>query len=232
VIALRLYLLRHGEVAQAEGGRWIFYGHHDLPLSPKGQGQARDQAKRLENTVLCGIYCSDLERTRYTAELLSAARGGEPEVVELPALREMHLGVLEGVERDEALARYPEIASRSYEDMLDFRVPGGGESVRDVAERSIACLEELVSKHAAAPQMEGDPKKEPTPTIVVVAHNTINRVVLARAAGVGPEGYARFRQMAGAMNRIEIRPWKRGESPWSRAAIVYANLYPSPPRTG
>jgi alpha-ribazole phosphatase/probable phosphoglycerate mutase len=232
VIALRLYLLRHGEVAQAEGGRWIFYGHHDLPLSERGREQARDQAKRLENVVLSGIYCSDLQRTRYTAELLSAARGGKPEVVELPALREMHLGVLEGVERDEARARYPEIAGRSYEDMLDFRVPGGGESVRDVAERSIACLEELVSKHVAASPRGEDPPDDRPPTIAVVAHNTINRVVLARAAGVGPEAYGRFRQMAGAMNRIEIRPWKEGESPWDRAVVVYANLYPSPLRTG
>jgi alpha-ribazole phosphatase/probable phosphoglycerate mutase len=232
VIALRLYLLRHGEVAQAEGGRWIFYGHHDLPLSDRGREQARAQAKRLEKAVLAGIYCSDLQRTRYSAELFAAARGGKPEVIELTALREMHLGVLEGVERDVALERYPDIASRSYEDMLDFRVPGGGESVRDVAARSVACIEGLVSKHAAVSPAGGDPDDQPTPNIIVVAHNTINRVVLARVVGVGPEGYRRFRQMSGALNRIEFQPWNPGESPWSRAAIVYANLNPSPLRTG
>jgi broad specificity phosphatase PhoE len=134
----------------------------------------------------------------------------------------MHLGVLEGLLVSDARARYPELAARRYEDMLDSRMPGGGESVRDVAARVLPCIEDITRRHLVAAERSGEAS-----SIAVVAHNTVNRLLLARAVGLGPEAFMRFRQCHAAINRIDIRAPTSERDPWSDAAIVYANADPS-----
>lgn len=209
---LRIYLLRHGEPDLKDG----FYGHEDVPLSPLGRTQAAAQAQALAGRPLRAIYCSDLCRASAGAELLAAAVGGPAPVV-LPALREMHLGVLERVRFVDARTSHPELASRRYQDMLEFRMPGGGESVQDVAVRLLPCLFTLIARHVA----EAD-----TPEIAIVAHNTVHRVLLACAAGLGPAGYFRFEQALGAISRIDIgAPWSH-EDPWLTARVGFSNWVP------
>ncbi len=216
---LRLYVLRHGEPERRD----LFYGHHDLGLSPRGLAQARAQAERLGRVPLVAIYTSDLERARVGASLV-AEQTGAPIHVD-PALREMSLGALEGVPHAEALERYPEWATRSYMDMLDTRMPGGGESVRDLSERVLTCTERLVRAHA------GPAERDRWPVALIYAHNTVARVLLAQAAGAGPAGYTRFMQRYGAINRLELPldAGNRDQAPairWERASIGYCNRDP------
>lgn len=218
MIALQLYLLRHGEPDLRD----CFYGHEDVELSPRGIAQATAQARALADQPLQAIYCSDLRRTGAGAALLAAAAAGPPPVA-LPALREMHLGVLERVRFADAKLRHPELMTRRYEDMLEFRMPGGGESVQDVAARTLPCVAGLIARHART-----DPG-EPLPAIALVAHNTVNRILLACAAGLGPTGYIRFEQAFGAINRIDLlAPWSH-QAPWDNARLALANWVPSSP---
>lgn len=213
---LRLYVVRHGEPARRD----IFYGFHDVELSARGQAQARAHADQLGEIPFAAIYASDLSRARQGAQLV-ADRRSLPVRIETD-LREMSLGELEGMPRDEAVRRYPGYADRSYLDMLDTRMPGGGESVRDLAERVLRCTERIASAHAG-PITAGR-----WPTVLVYAHNTVARVLLAMAAGAGVAGYARFLQRYGAMNRIDVPARPGGESvlDWSRATIGYCNRDP------
>lgn len=217
--SVRLYLLRHGEPHQEPSGGWKFYGHHDIPLSDRGRAQARAQIELLRDVPIHAIYTSDLGRTRWAARCLSEDRDGA-RVIELPELREMHMGVLEGVTLDEAKIRHPELMSRRYEDMLDWRMPEGGESVRDVHARVVPCLEQLVAAHAGSAS-EDEPLR-----IAVFTHNTVNRVLLAHAAGAGPDAYVRFRQRYGAVNRVDLRLDGNAKAAWEEATIVFANLDP------
>lgn len=218
---LRLHVLRHGEPALRDS----FYGHEDVELSPLGRTQAAAQARALAERPLRGVYSSDLRRARDGAGLL-AAIAGRPAPVAYPALREMHLGVLERVSFREARERHPELAGRRYDDMLSFRMPGGGESVQDLADRVLPCVLELVALHLTS---EG-----PAAEIAVVAHNTVNRVLLACAAGLGPAGYMRFEQGLGAVSRIDFANEGPGgpgarwspEDPWRTARIGLANWQP------
>lgn len=199
-----LYVLRHGEPAD----RTLFYGQLDVGLSERGQGHVRSQAEFFASRAVGTIVSSDLTRCMTGADAIAARH-------ELPvrtdaALREMHLGVLEGVPMSEALERMPELAGRSYGDMLDFAFPQGGESVRDVAKRALPAVEAVVRDGFSN---EGD--------IVLYVHNTVARVVLAAASGLGPEGYVRFEQRYGAINRLRVE--SGDESPWARSAIVYCN---------
>jgi broad specificity phosphatase PhoE len=215
MIALQLYLLRHGEPELLDG----FYGHEDVALSPRGRAQAAAQAHALADLPLQAIYCSDLQRTCAGAALL-AAGSGRPPPVALPALREMHLGVLERVRFTDAKLQHPELVARRYEDMLDFRMPGGGESVQDVATRVLPCVTTLIARHARTGP-EGQ-----LPAIALVAHNTVNRILLACATGLGPTGYIRFDQSLGAINRVDLlAPWSH-LAPWATARLALANWVP------
>lgn len=219
--ALHLYLLRHGEPVASN----LFYGHADVLLSERGERQAAAAARALAHVPLAAIYASDLRRAALGARQLAEHGEGRPEPVLLPALREMHLGVLEELSFSDARARLPELAGRSYDDMLDYRMPGGGESVRDLAGRLLPCIDGLILRHARRSPARS-PAQSPTPAIAVVAHNTVNRVLLACAAGLGPAGYPRFEQSFGAISRIDIRDeWSAAEV-WSAARVGMANWAP------
>lgn len=218
---VRLYVLRHGEPAQRD----VFYGHYDMALSPRGLSQARAQAERLGDIPFVAIYSSDLQRAYRGAQLLAERRGLSVRVE--PGLREMGLGALEAMPYVEARERYPEWVGLSYRQMLDVRMPGGGESVRDLSVRVYASVERLAAEHAR-PATNGR-----WPPVLLYGHNTVARILLARAAGAGVRGYTRFIQRYGAINRIDL-PIDRADADgtpdhridWDAASIGYTNRDP------
>lgn len=218
---VRLYVLRHGEPARRD----LFYGHYDIGLSDRGLEQARAQAERLGEIPFVAIYSSDLQRAHQGAALVAERRGLAVRID--PELREMSLGALEAMPHAEARERYPQWAGRSYFDMLDARMPQGGESVRDLSERVLASVERVAAEHAAVAS-EGR-----WPPVLLYVHNTVARVVLAVAAGAGVAGYTRFEQRYGAINRVDVpvsRSGRAGELgnrvDWPRASIGYTNRDP------
>ena len=213
MICLQLYLLRHGEPALKDA----FYGHEDVLLSQLGQAHAAAQASALADTPLRAIYSSDLRRASDGAALLAVGTG-RPAPLALPALREMHLGVLERVRFVDAQTRYPELIAHGYPSMLRFRMPGGGESVEDVADRALPCVEALIARHLGAPGT--------SPAVAIVAHNTVNRILLARAAGLGPEAFIRFEQALGAISRIDFFAPCDAADPWAAARLGFSNWVP------
>lgn len=207
--AVRLYLLRHGEPERRD----LFYGHHDVALSEQGRAEAEAQADALAGSGIVAVYCSDLTRAHWGAQRVAARHGLTPTCD--AALREMHLGLLENVPYAEAFERFPEVAMRSYRDMLDFAMPEGGESVLDVAARVLPFVEQIAVRHADASR----------PGVVVYAHNTVTRLLLGHAAGLGPAGYGAFSQRYGAINRVDLTV-RQGVPQWDRATIAYANRDP------
>jgi broad specificity phosphatase PhoE len=182
----RLYLVRHGEVAVRE----THYGQLDVALSPRGREQAERVAACLGSLPIDAVYSSDLQRARIGAQLVGAQVGLEP--VEVPAFREMHLGLLEGVTHDESRENHPELFALTYRDLVDAPIPGGGETLREVAQRAGDALAELRARH------EGE-------TVVLVSHNSINRILLAEALGFPLEGMFDFKQSYACVNCIELK---------------------------
>ena len=199
-----VYVLRHGEPED----RTIFYGQKDVGLSERGRAQIEAQVEFFADRPLATIVSSDLSRCALGAEAI-AKRHGLPVTTEA-SLREMHLGVLEGVPIADAVSSMPELAGRSYMDMLDYAFPQGGESVRDLALRVLPAVERVLV------EAEAD--------ILLYVHNTVARVILAAASGLGPEGYVRFEQRYGAVNRLRVDA--EGQTPWAHSAIVYSNRAP------
>lgn len=180
-----LYLVRHGEVDANK----TFYGHLDLPLSERGQAQIQRVAEALEEVDLQAVHSSDLRRALQSAEPIARLHGLEP--VGDPAFREMSLGVLEGLPYAEARVRYPELADKRYDDMWSHRFPGG-ENLQDIADRARPALRRLLDAHP-----------DPEAAILLVAHNSVNRVILGDALGLSLDKVFDFAQDFGCVNRVD-----------------------------
>lgn len=206
-----LYLIRHGEPAN----RTQFYGHLDVPLSPRGEQQIQQQVEAFRGAKIDAVYGSDLLRAAQGAQAIGAELG-VPVTIDA-ALREMHLGVLEGVGHQEGRDRFPAVANLKYRDMFDRRMPDGGESVRDVADRVLPYVEHIVVEMA----------QRGSRGVAIYSHNTVNRLLLGVAAGAGPQAFGRFFQGYAAINRIDIDLSCAIGEVWRSATIVFSNRDPT-----
>ena len=102
--ATRLFLVRHGQVADGHTHR--YHGNNDIDLSPAGEQQLTRLASHLEPVPLAAVYASDLRRSKDGAARLCAGRGLAPRVI--PEFREIHFGVWEGLTFTEISEHYPE----------------------------------------------------------------------------------------------------------------------------
>ena len=63
-----LYLMRHGETE--DNVSRVIQGHNDSSLTQEGIAATRGRAKMLKGIMFDAIFCSDLERTRKSLEIL------------------------------------------------------------------------------------------------------------------------------------------------------------------
>jgi len=97
-----VYLARHGETA------WTVSGQHtgltDLPLTPAGEGNARQLGQRLKGLRFAAVFTSPLQRALRTCELA----GFGPVAKVDPDLVEWNYGQFEGLRLAEILAKRPD----------------------------------------------------------------------------------------------------------------------------
>jgi broad specificity phosphatase PhoE len=168
-----ILLARHGQSDWNRERRW--QGYADRPLTAEGRAQARALAERLDDIALAGIYSSDLERARATAETVAARRGL---VVQQRAdLREVDVGSWSGLTRDDAKERYP--------DDFERWLGGGtgwpdGETYEEMSNRVLGAIADIVAEH-------------PDDRVLVVSHGGPIRAVHAAALGMDVHEYRRLR---------------------------------------
>ena len=139
----QVILVRHAETTWNLESR--YQGQLDSPLTERGILQAKALADRLRQIDLDQIYASDLGRAMHTAEKISAASGHT--VGFDPRLRERHFGIFHGLQKPNIPGKYPE-EYRAFTSGDPDYVPPEGESLQQLHDRSLACLEELADRHA------------------------------------------------------------------------------------
>lgn len=143
---VQVFLIRHGETDWNLDRR--FQGQTDIPLNQTGEAQALELGQKLLQLRPDVIFSSDLQRALRTAEL--ANRELRVQIHKHAGLREGNLGQMEGRYRDDVIATLgPENwAKWSSGDPahLDFALPGG-ETKRQVLERAIASIKELLASY-------------------------------------------------------------------------------------
>jgi probable phosphoglycerate mutase len=145
-----VYLARHGETEWSKAGRHT--GRTDLPLTAKGEDDARRIGARLAGVSFAHVLSSPLQRARRTAEL-----AGFAPVID-PGLVEWDYGEYEGLRTAEIRDRRPNW------DLFRDGCPGG-ESVQAIADR----VDPVVARLKAL-----------TGSVLVFAHGHVLRVLAAR----------------------------------------------------
>jgi broad specificity phosphatase PhoE len=162
----RLYLVRHGETDWNAEARW--QGQLNPSLNEQGRRQARQLAQELACEHLRMLYSSDLTRAMETARIVRARL--IVMVVPDSRLREINLGLWQGMLANDIQAQYPREFQNWYVAPLTVHPPGG-EDLSALAKRVVQVINEIVLRH-------------PNEAIGVIAHELPIAIVLCRAAGL------------------------------------------------
>lgn len=95
---LRIFIIRHGQTAH--NVQKILQGHKDTSINEKGteQGATLGRYLREQGIHFDRVFSSDLKRCQETLAAIQEAQGEtDVPVVLTPALRERHMGVIEGM---------------------------------------------------------------------------------------------------------------------------------------
>lgn len=183
---MKLLLARHGETAWNAEGR--YQGQSDIPLSPVGEGQARALGERLRAVPISRAVASPLGRARQTAEFALGDRRGM--LTTDAGLMEIAHGTWEGLLAHEIGASHPELLKAWRETPHEVLMPEG-ESLQHVFDRAWPALVRAC---------EGLGVED---TLLVVAHDAVNRVLLCHVLGIPLARLWSFRQAPTTLNLLE-----------------------------
>lgn len=178
-----LVLIRHGETEWSRSGRHTSWT--DLPLTPRGEEQARSLRPLLADRKIALALVSPMSRAVATARLagIEAAR------IE-PDLREWDYGGYEGITTDEIHRTRPD-----WNLWTDGVAPGDPEHPGETPEQIGARVDRVLAAVEAELRADrGD--------VVLVAHGHVLRVLTARRLGLPPSGGALFRLDTATVSRI------------------------------
>jgi probable phosphoglycerate mutase len=188
--ATRLILVRHGETALTQQGRYS--GRGDPELTDEGQAQAMAAAGRVAglSREVTAIVTSPLRRCVRTAELISAEVGAVPVTV-IEDLIECDFGRWEGLTFAEVQERWP----REMQAWLSSTsvAPPGGESFQAVAKRVRGVLATIVESN-------------PGGVVVVVSHVTPIKLLLRDALAAGDAFLHRLYLDAAGVSMMDVWP--------------------------
>jgi 2,3-bisphosphoglycerate-dependent phosphoglycerate mutase len=162
----QLVLIRHGESQWNLENR--FTGWVDVPLTPKGEEEARAAGQKLKTFKFDCAFTSALIRAQNTLRIVLEEIGqtGIP-IKEDKALNERMYGELQGLNKAETAKKFGDDQVKIWRRSFDVPPPGG-ESLKDTAERVLPYYENQIRPELLA-------KK----TVLVVAHgNSLRSLVM------------------------------------------------------
>ena len=161
---MKLYLIRHAESYGNIKGKII--STTDFELTEKGIAQSQRIGQKICSElkgVPISAYCSSLARSKQTLlEILRCIGQENTEITETDSLKEMDLGLLEGMTWEERRRKYPEV---DLDQKLSLLQAPGGESYQAVKNRCKMFAEKYLEK-------EADEK-----SILIVSHGITLRIL-------------------------------------------------------
>ncbi len=160
----KLILIRHGESLWNLENR--FTGWTDVPLTPKGEEEAKSAGVKLRGTKIDVAYTSALTRAQRTLKLIMEEMPLSVPVIKDQALNERHYGDLQGLNKADTAKRYGAEQVHIWRRSYDI-APPNGESLKDTAARTLPFFERAIM---------GDLKQGKN--VLVVAHGNSNRSIV------------------------------------------------------
>lgn len=184
----RFLLVRHGETEWNRQKK--FQGQIDVPLNENGKQQSNAAAEFLKEVQIDAAVTSPMLRPKETAEIILQYHPNV-ELELLPDLQEISHGLWEGKFEGEIEKDFPGLLKEWQERPETVQMPEG-ENLQQVWERAIAAWRSIVLKYSKEPK-----------TVLVVAHDAINKAILCHLFDLGPEHFWNFKQGNGAVTAID-----------------------------
>ena len=164
----------------------------DFPLSELGKKQAMALAQRMNLINIDYLFSSPLVRAQQTAELIGKFQSLHLKLDD--RFREMDLGDMAGMSKDEVFERYGEyLRSRPYPKMEYGYV--NGETPEQFHDRVTGAFEEIIWQ----------PFYQDDTNVVLVAHGGVICAILLHFLGLVFDGYLTFFVDYAAISKIDAR---------------------------
>jgi 2,3-bisphosphoglycerate-dependent phosphoglycerate mutase len=188
-----LILLRHGQSQWNLENR--FTGWVDVPLSAKGEEEARGAGVKLRGRRIDKLFISELKRAIDTATLALAAAGitGVPTERDA-ALNERMYGELQGLDKAEAAQRWGDEQVHQWRRSYDVRPPGG-ESLADTAARVLPYWESRILPDVKAQK-----------NVLIAAHGNSLRALVMHLDGLSRDEVLKLEIPTGVPLLYEMSP--------------------------
>ncbi|MDB9510167.1 histidine phosphatase family protein [Kamptonema animale CS-326] len=186
-MSTRVILVRHGQSSFNKERR--IQGRLDKSvLTEKGCTAATQVGAMLGSIAFESAYCSPLQRAKQTAEIILSSIKNPPPLQATNQLMEIDLPLWEGMLRSEVLEKFPE-NYRCWQEQSDkfcMAVLSNESEVQHfpvlaIFENARHFWQDVLPRHSGG-------------TILVVAHNGINRALIGSAIGIPPAYYHSIQQ--------------------------------------
>lgn len=182
-----IILTRHGHVGWITPER--FRGRAPLPLSELGKRQAQALGARIAAQAKPNaLYTSPLSRCVETGAAIGQATGLRARV--LDELVDTDYGQWQGMTHEEVRALWPK-ELRMWFDAPEMALIPGGESLAEVLGRATHVVRKMLQEHRDQ-------------TVVLVGHDSINRVLLLLCLGLPLSHYWRIKQTPCCINELDL----------------------------
>jgi len=183
----KILLIRHGHVEGIKPER--FRGREPLPLTARGRAEAHAVAQRIAGAWQpSSIYTSPMGRCVDTAATIAKACGIAAKTCD--DLNDIDYGAWQFNTFAEAKAQNHALFAAWFATPHLVRFPGG-ESLQDVSARAANAVRMVLARH-------------PDETIVLVGHDSVNRVLLLGFLGLPLSAYWRIAQDPCCVNEIDL----------------------------
>ncbi|GAB4302487.1 MAG: histidine phosphatase family protein [Geminocystis sp.] len=192
-MSTRVIIARHGQ--SSYNAQKMIQGRCDESvITEKGEKQAQLLGEALKDVKLGAFYSSPLQRAYKTAQIVQSLNQYKPSITVMEKLREINLPEWEKWKKEDVKREFPE-AYRTWKEKPDeLKMTFEGEEfypVLDLYQQAQEFWQEIIPKH------DGE-------TILITAHNGINRCLILTALGMSPAYYHCLQQSNCCVNVLNF----------------------------
>lgn len=190
----RVIIVRHGQ--STYNTQKIIQGRCDESvLTETGIADAQQVGKTLSEIKIDAFYCSPLQRAKQTAESIHSCLTNPPTLQPTDKLLEIDLPLWEKQQKQEVAAKFADNYRQWKENPQEFKMilAGGVEHypVASLYQQAQQFWEDAIAKHLGQ-------------TILIVAHNGINRCLIMSAIGIKSDLYHSIQQSNCCINILNF----------------------------
>ena len=197
MVATRVIIVRHGQ--SNYNAKKLIQGRNDESvLTEKGRRDAQKVGASLSLLPIDVMYCSPLQRAKVTAEIIHSRLLSQPSLSAINQLMEIDLPLWEKQNKLEVAetfkAEYQSWKERPHEFKMVLSTSEGKKDhfpVLVLYQQAKKFWQEILPQHQGK-------------TMLIVAHNGINRCLIMSALGVSPERYHSIQQSNCCINVLNF----------------------------